>query len=65
MTITRREDGLYTSGIVYIRVNSVKVPVSATPYVGKTVAEVISQAVGNAQVAMWRRLLVSKMRVRV
>lgn len=65
MLITRREDGIYTSGLVLTTINGMLRFVSTQPYVGKTVAEVIAQAVGNAYVRHWRVSLSQKLRVSV
>jgi hypothetical protein len=64
MLITRREDGLYTSGIVYTTVGNKTLCVSTEPYVGATHASVIAQAVGNALVRQWRSGLVQKWSVK-
>jgi|APCry1669189204_1035204.scaffolds.fasta_scaffold38898_2 hypothetical protein len=65
MTITRREDGMQSSGIVYIRINNTRVPVSSKPFVGKTRADVIRQALGNAQVRLYHQFLTAKFDARV
>ena len=60
MLITRRSDGLYTTGLVLTSINGQLQLVSIYPYIGKTRAEVIAQAVGNALVKHWRYDLVQK-----
>ena len=60
MIVQRREDGKYTSGIVYTCILGRPVPVASEPFIGDTFADVINQAYGNAMVRHWRSSLLQQ-----